>query len=129
MDIFSTFAVDTKREDEGTWVTIGDAEIRLGRIGSTRYRSELARRLETRPEGSPERERAIVELFADCVLLGWRNLSYQGKPMEYTRENAIRLLDDPQLREFREWIVRQATDRENYRAKIEAENADKLGNS
>lgn len=112
MDIFKTFAVDPRLAAEGTWLNAGDARFLVGRLGGTRYRAALATRLEqTTPE---TRDGLLAEVFADTVLLNWENVEYQGAPFPYSRENAIRILTDPALAEFKEWLVDKAADRVHF---------------
>ena len=63
----------------------------------------------------------LIEVCAKTILLGWRGpLTYGGVPLEYSYENAKKVLA---LRGFREEVVILAMEDEAYRLKIEAEEA------
>ena len=59
--------------------------------------------------------------MAKSVLLGWRgNLQFQGKPLEYTEENARKLL---KLEGFRSLVSDLAADEAAFKEVQEAEEA------
>ena len=107
--------------DEGAWVNLGDAELKIARLGSPRYQSAVARRLKPRREAielgvmpDAQAQEIEIELLADFILLDWKNVELDGATLAYSRENAIRALE---IEVFRNWVKDQARDLENYRAR------------
>jgi hypothetical protein len=106
--------------DEGVWLKLADAELKIARLGSPRYQSALLARLKPHREsielGIMKDADAVlieVELLADFILIDWRgNLELDGVPLSYSRENAIKVL---QIEEFRRWVKEQAQRLENFR--------------
>jgi hypothetical protein len=111
--------------DEGSWVKLGDADIKIARIGSPRYQSAVARRLKPHRESlelgvmsEAEAQKIEHELLADFILLDWKGVDLDGKPLPYSRENALQAL---KIEVFCAWVKDQARDLENFRAKETAE--------
>ncbi len=125
MDL-SAFRTSRRRELEGTWVPLDGAEdgasIKLARVGNPKYRELMQTRLKpfrramragTLPDDTLER--VTTEVLADSVVLDWRNLLLDGEKIPYSRDATIRLLSDPDLRDFRDFIVEAASDIAHYR--------------
>jgi hypothetical protein len=111
--------------DEGAWLALGDAEIKIARLGSPRYQSAVTRRLKPHRESlelgvmsDADAQKITIELLADFILLDWKGVELDGKPLPYSRENAIQALG---IEVFRTWVQEQARDLENFRAKETAE--------
>ena len=98
------------------------ASIKLARVGNPKYRELMQTRLKpfrramragTLPDDTLER--VTTEVLADAVVLDWRNLLLDGEKIPYSRDATIRLLSDPDLRDFRDFIVEAASDIAHYR--------------
>lgn len=120
MNLTKTFQTDPTL-DEGSWVKLGDAQIKIARLGSPRYQSGVAARL--RPHraeieaGSMNDKEAMqieIELLADFIVLDWKNVEFDDAPMPYSRDNAIKALG---LELFRNWVREQARNLENFRTR------------
>lgn len=131
LDIFTTYATDEKLEVEGAWrVLQGDARLLLARSGNEKYVKKLNElytlHQQKLDEKTPEADKLSRDLMNDVlattILVGWENLSYKGKLIEYSVENAKMLLSHS---EFRDKVAAMAQDVEAYRAKLEEE---QLGN-
>ena len=59
-----------------------------------------------------------VELMAETILLGWQDVAYMGAPIEYSKENARKLLA---IRDFRAEVAKFADSIEYFRLKVEDE--------
>lgn len=107
--------VDTKVEEDGDWVELGQfdgrlegAEIRTRSIHSPQFRraaQRLRRKLTVRAGGmvDPVKELEVTrEAIAVGCLLGWRGVTDGGQSVEFTTEAAKRYLTDPQYRVFSE---------------------------
>jgi hypothetical protein len=120
MDL-NTFKTDPAL-DEGVWIPLDDAEIKIARIGSPKYQSRLRAKLRPHQDAivhgylkDSVATKIQIEVMADFILLDWRgNFEVDGKPLPYSRENAMLALE---IDEFRAWVDRQARDLENFRAK------------
>lgn len=125
MDVFKMFATDRDKEEGGTEVKIGpDTYITVARSNNRKFAKQLSKRVEENREildsGTEEADQLsdeiMREVLADTILLGWRNLDYKGKPIKYTRENAIELLKMP---DFMDFVMKHAKQVDHFRVKIE----------
>lgn len=127
MDIFSTFATDEVAESEGRWFPLSKkAKVLVARTGNPHYIKALRQRMKDNqidPEdNSDENEKLVtslvVETMAETILLGWKGLEYKGKALEYSKENAVTLLE---VKDFRKRIGNIADSAESFRLKDEEE--------
>lgn len=118
------FKTDTKIETEGLNLDYGEFSIRIARAGGANAKfarilgermKPHRRRLEAGRMDNAEAERLLAGVYADSVILGWENVTgADGEPMEFTRDNCVKLLLDlPEL--FRD-IQEQAQKTANFRA-------------
>lgn len=127
MDIFSSFATDEVAEAEGRWFPLSKtAKVLVARTGNANYIKALRQRMKDNqidPEdNSEENEKLvtslIVETMAETILLGWNGLEYKGKPMAYSKANAVTMLE---VKDFRKRIGDIADKAESFRIKEETE--------
>jgi hypothetical protein len=127
MDIFATFATDEVAESEGRWFPLSKkAKVLVARTGNPNYIKALRQRMKDNqidPEdNSDENEKLVtslvVETMAETILLGWKGLEYKGKALEYSKENAVTLLE---VKDFRKRIGNIADSAESFRLKDEEE--------
>jgi len=148
MDIFRVFATDPAKELEGVWFPIGPAEktlpdgkpdpdsvpqLLIARNGNKKHSRIVTKMVEANKttlemKGDPSEERGVeitVEAMAESVLLGWKNIEFDGVklPDTYSVETARKMLA---VKEFRELVNRFASDYTKYR--VHQDEADK-GNS
>lgn len=106
--------------DDGVWIKLDDAEFKIARAQNPRFAAAFHARM--------REHRAAMELgvlpdsiavpllagiYADTILLDWRgNVTIDGKPLPYSRENAVKLLSDKRLK-FLQWVRQQADILEN----------------
>lgn len=109
---------------------LGNVEFLIARAENDNYNKlfiELYEKNMAKLEaGGDEAEELSIQLSAEVtaktILLGWKGeVGYKGKPMKYSVENAMKLLSDPQMKEFRRFVAKQAQDLDNFRAAEEAE--------
>lgn len=109
MDIFKKFATDADREINGTWVELEDSKFKIARVGNrlhTRIMTALYKEhrvaLESKDEAAAAAtdEKLNVEAIAKGILLDWETVEYQGEKLDYTTENAIKLLAHVDFRSF-----------------------------
>jgi hypothetical protein len=130
LDLFSSFAVNEALSDDGVWCHYtGDVYFLIGRAGNRHYRKvaqalykKNTRILDGQNEAANEKlTEIVVEAMAKGILLGWKgDVQYQGKPLEYSYENAKMLL---QMERFRDTIDSFAKDEAQFAAVQEAEQA------
>lgn len=131
MDIFANFATNTKSEEEGVWVTLGGtSKILVARAGNKKYGRMLNAQVEKNQaaldlktdEADELSDSIMVDVFANSILLGWENLSYQGEPLDYSVDNAKKLLA---IKDFRVLVANHSKNIENYRVAVEVAKAKK----
>lgn len=113
MDL-SNVSVDPVKVEQGEWVgnipQMGDLRLRIRGAENADWRrlqskliAAIPRQLRIGGQIDPdEADRITSVLLRDAALLDWENLSEDGKPLAYSKENADRLLTDPTYRRFRD---------------------------
>jgi hypothetical protein len=130
LDIFSTFAVDEKAEQDGRWVEYGSGvSFLVARAGNAKYNRLLASMykrnkvaLESKGEAAEALNESLMgEVMAKTILLGWKgHVAIKGEKLDYSTENAKRLLA---IKDFRRYISSVSEDFESFKAEQEAEDA------
>lgn len=126
MDIFNTYAVDETKELNGTWMPLGDSKFLVARAGNKAYVKMLGKEVERNQKALDAKDdaadalsdRIMIDVLVQTVLLGWENVSYQGKPLEYSKENAKMILAH---KEFRREIMKLSDDFNAFKAAKEEE--------
>lgn len=127
MDIFNSFATDEVAENEGRWFPLSKtAKVLVARTGNSAYIKALRQRMKDNQidaeDSSDENEKLVtdlvIETMAETVLLGWSGLEYKGKAMDYSKANAVTLL---QVKAFRKRIGDIADKHESFRIREEEE--------
>lgn len=126
MDIFNTYAVDETKELNGTWMPLGDSKFLVARAGNKAYVKLLGKEVERNQKALDAKDdaadalsdRIMIDVLVQTVLLGWENVSYQGKPLEYSKENAKMILAH---KEFRREIMKLSDDFNAFKAAKEEE--------
>lgn len=124
LDIFDHFATDESAETNGTWVPLGGAKFLIARSGNSKYVKLLSQEVEKNQkllevkndEADKLSDKIMITVMSETILLGWEDTAYQGKPLPYSKENAIKLLSH---KDFRRWVAAQADDIGNFKAKLE----------
>jgi hypothetical protein len=123
MDLFDDYGFDDTLETQGVWKPLKDSAFLLARFGNerhqqlmvelrTQYKEELAAQT---PEGKKLQRDLLIKTLVDSILLNWKNVSYGGQPLEYSKEAATKVL---QHRQFREWVIGTSMDEDSYRAAL-----------
>lgn len=125
LDIHANYATDETLENEGSWKEIGgDAAILVARSGNRAYSKLMTKLYQQNQEllklGDDAAERKsdeiMIQVLAETVLLGWRNLGYQKKPIDYSVANAKKLLAH---KDFRRVVTSASEDLTAYLVKEE----------
>lgn len=93
--------VVTEMEQRGKWFDYDGARLLVASTNSTAYQerlNELQRpHLRAMRKGRFSNKLArklAIEAMADTILLGWEGVELNGKPLEYSREAALKALTD-----------------------------------
>lgn len=118
MNVFKT---NTSSEVTGVWHQLGDGRIKIARYNNPVYQKTI-RRLTTphanlintgSEEGMAKVEEITLEAMAEAILVGWEDLTDEGRDLEYSKENAAMLLK--KYPDFREWLSQKAMTARYYR--------------
>lgn len=94
------FVNDTETMKNGVWVPfMDDAEILIAKFNNPNYQAFIQgnRVSESAIEGdgvSDELVDLMCRAMAETVLLGWKNFTIKGEPVEYSPERAYRILKE-----------------------------------
>lgn len=132
-DIFENFATNEKLETVGVWHNLdvaGKSRIRVARMDNPKYQAamsalfaEYAKELDAEPEdkrsepGSLTRK-VMAKGMAQAILIDWEEVSYRGKMLKYSKENAEKVLEH---KDFLELILRLSNDITKYQIELEDE--------
>lgn len=140
----STLKADPKKEADGIWETYPGSDVmcRIARIGNPRFQAAARKmrrdaKMRAAAEGvasgalsgdSPAAKAAVAPAIAEYVLLEIKNLQADDdSTIDGTRlEERIKVLQDPQMHDFYDWVLGVASNANAYR--VEAEEAT-AGNS
>jgi hypothetical protein len=123
MNMKKSYGFDKQKAEKGVWITLDEGgKVLLAKIGSHAY--DLAIAKHTRDYQSKIRlgklttedmKKISILVEAETVLLNWEGLEEEpGKPLPYSRENAIYVLTE--YPEFRAEIVEYANDRSRFQS-------------
>lgn len=128
-DVFKIHATDAVKELVGVEVPIGgDAFLTVARAENDNFLTRILEETEKHAasfKSLPEDEAkaldilVLCEVMAETILLGFKGMSYDGKPVKYSKKTAVKLLKHV---DFRKLVMRHATNIENFR--LEEETAD-----
>jgi hypothetical protein len=116
MDIAS-LKYDLELANEGVWVNLDDhTQVKLS-MASPSNRKYIVRLRQFAKEfvdaGNDETaEKIMAKVLAETVLLDWKGLTYNGKPVTYSPEEAEYLLLTVPY--FRELITKEASDIKHF---------------
>jgi len=118
MDL-NIYKTDRKKEVDGVWQKIGDADIKVARANNPKYKTALNKYLRKYvPPGAKTEdsevfiEKATIEAMAESILVDWKNIAIDGEILEPSKENAVRILTE--FPDFREIVSSFAIDRNCY---------------
>lgn len=110
MSLYSTFKTDANLEKSGVWLNYGPnakgdpIRIKIARAGGANKAFGKAvanksrphrRKIETNTLDAETSDRLNLEVYAETVILGWENVEDEnGKVMEFTKDNVIKLFTD-----------------------------------
>jgi hypothetical protein len=100
MDLRKTFGGDKALERDGVDLHLGgDAYVTVARAGGTNVAYDRAVQKHMRPHRSKTGYLdndvyvdVLKQAYADAVVLDWRGIEFDGEPLPYSRENALKLM-------------------------------------
>jgi len=123
MNLRKRYESDPVAEVEGVWVEIdpdAKARVKVARFNNPEHEKCLEklrkpyRNMRSLPKSIGDK--IMNESMAEAILMGWENISLDGKKaLPYSRENALKLLSDPEMHDFRETVLSIALEAESYR--------------
>lgn len=116
---------DVDMEVHGAWVPFYDGiEFLIARARNPKYVEFLKKELEEyrdiqRANALDPKilEEALLKSRANCILLGWKNIEEDGKPVEYSHEKAMEYFKNPGLKDMYDFVIVSSENRDWYRAK------------
>ena len=128
MDLKKMFGTDITAEKEGVWYDLGNgAQIKVARLGNENNK-RVSKRISTPYKFQIQRGtlsddvqlQLSIAAIAESILIDWKGLIYDGVAIEYSVDNAIKLLTE--LKDFRDQVIVIANDLELFRQKeVQAE--------
>lgn len=123
MDLRS-YKTDPELEVAGKVVVIDETtSITVARFNNTKFRKmqdRLTEPYQKRAGREGISDEQADEILSECMsshlLVGWKGLLLDGKEIEYSKENALQLLTDPTLKDFKELVLFESQRIDNFRA-------------
>lgn len=129
----NSIAVDPKKVNEGVWVTVFGAKVKLARhsnqkaelaraAGMLKYYEKLSEMKEgdTIPEDLQDQVREVnLRAMAEHVILDWKGVGIGGVEVPYTPEACFNIISDSKYADFYQRILHLSTQHDNYSAKVE----------
>lgn len=123
MSGLNAFAVNIKAEENGVWVKVNEMKFLIARIGNASWKKEYEK-LETNVYGANKRKKnkrntdKDVEIMLECLgktcLLGWENVSLDGKDVKFSVEKSVEIMVDKRLRPLAEFLLECASDEDRF---------------
>ncbi len=127
MDLKKEFGTNVKKEVEGVWCDFGEGcECLIARTGNPENRKafeKIARphrkRVRRGTLSDEVAEKISIQVTAESILLDWKGIEEDGKPVKYSAKNAIKLLTA--YRDFREQVNEFADDMNMFKIENDEE--------
>jgi hypothetical protein len=106
--------IDSAKLEQGAWVgdipALGNIRLHVRGLGNDDYRrrqSELVAAIPRHLRKEPaEQDKLTNTLIVETLLLGWEHVEDdKDKPLPFTRENALLILEDPDMRAFNDGVI------------------------
>lgn len=110
--------IDSVKVEQGAWVEgipdLGDLRLKVRGFGNADYRRLQAKLVDQLPRGKKvggkidvaDMDRIMSLCLQGAILVDWANLTDEsGAEIPYSTETAAKIINDPNLRPFRDGIV------------------------
>lgn len=122
--IYDLYETDVELELEGVWVELTkDIKVKVAALGNRKHQEAIEKF--TKPYRSQIRSKTIsseveedlhVKAICKAVLVDWEGVTdKEGNKLDYSFENAYKLLSDPSLKRFKSDIIYLAKEAETYK--------------
>lgn len=126
MDFSKHYRTDSEAERDGQWIEWAEStQLKIARLGNQAYQNRFQALLKPhrhlRDRGLlPEDVQVEIlnKCLAECILVDWKGVVYEGEELPYSVDNALKLLEE--FRDFREDVITVAGEQATFRvAEIE----------
>lgn len=120
MDLKKMFGTDAAAEKEGIWYDLGNgAQIKVARLGnennkrvSKRISAPYKFQIQRGTLSDDVQLKLSIAAIAESILIDWKGLIYEGVAIDYSIDNATKLLTE--LKDFRDQVMVVANDLQQY---------------
>lgn len=134
----SSLKINSTRAEQGAWVSdlpqMGDLRLKVRGFSNTDYAAFMAREVAAVPRDQREKGRSdgalkpkardtlLIRGMVEHILIDWSGLTDDNnKPIPYSKERAMEMLLDPDLRPFRDAVAFAAAEVEEVQSdRVEA---------
>lgn len=119
----NAFAVDTKAEESGIWIAVGEMKFLIARVGNDNWKAEY-KKLERQTYGSLVRKKEkrdaekdvhmMLECLAKTCVLDWEKVTLDNKTVKYSVSKAVEILTDKRFKPLSEHLLDLAMDEERF---------------
>lgn len=117
MDI-SKIKTNPEAESKGAWVPFGGGTMfRIARIDNSEYVKMVSKALKTQKRAAKTGSLddgfvldVMNKAIAEHILLDWKNLTDDEKPLAYSKKECLRLMTDPFYKNLRDLVFETAQD-------------------
>ena len=124
MDLDKTFGTDKSLEEDGVWIDLGDdSQIKIARLGNKKSQ-EISSKIQKNAQMASKysltdlADNDLNYVLATAIIIDWKNIKVKGKILEYSSENAKKMLED--YKDFRSLVIELASEMETFR-RVEVE--------
>lgn len=127
MDLKKEYGTDKDKELAGVWEDFGGGcKVLIARIGNENY-SKVFRRISKPYQnairrgtlGNEKAEDLLIQAMAESIVLDWKGMEEDGKPVKYSKEECMRVLKA--YKDFRDEISERAGSMELFKREMDAE--------
>lgn len=135
-DLRKLYGTNTKLENEGSKIDLGDGlSVTITRLKNPQFRKMYAnltkpyeRQMRQNTLSEEIQNKILTQCLIETVVMNWSGLTLDDKEIPYSKENAYKILSDPELADFRDLIVDLAGDAQNFREELLEESEKNLQN-
>jgi len=92
MDLFTDILERKEFDFDGGKVELARADSSPGYFKRTREAGKI--------EDEAEKEKAMRAIIGEELIIGWSGLKYKGKPVKFSKKNAVKLMEHGRFRSF-----------------------------
>ncbi len=118
MTKFNVRVTSQELEDDGVWIDyplVDGIRVKIVRLTSDNVQTQFRLMLKKNRKAlrnDKEQKKVMIQLLAEYVIKDWEGVTGDGKPFEYTVENAKTILKD--IPDFHNWIESESQNLLNF---------------